>query len=64
MLFDNDEAGERGMNKGKDILGAHRCRGYTFSDFDKKGYDVIDYFRDGHTKEDFIKLIGLARMIC
>lgn len=63
LLFDNDEAGERGMLKGTEILGAHRCTGYTFSDFDKKGYDVIDYFRDGHTKEEFIEMLGLARMV-
>ncbi len=63
MLFDNDSAGEKGMERGKDILGAHRCKGYTFSDFDKKGYDVIDYFRDGHTRKEFIELLDLARMV-
>ena len=63
MLFDNDEAGERGMKKGSEILGTHRCSGYTFSDFEKKGYDVIDYFRDGHTKKDLTKLLGLSRMV-
>jgi len=63
MVFDNDEAGERGMTKGTEILGAHRCKGYTFGDFDKKGYDVIDFFRDGHTRQDFIDLLGLARMV-
>jgi len=63
MLFDNDEAGEKGMAKGSDIFGAHRCKGYTFSDFAKKGYDVVDYFRDGHTKEELTDLLGMARMV-
>lgn len=63
MLFDNDEAGRRGMNNGANILGSHRCRGYTFEDFDKKGYDVVDFFRDGHTKEELIEIMDLSRMV-
>ena len=63
LLFDNDEAGERGAKKGTEILGSHRCKVYTFKDFEKKGYDVIDYFRDGHTKKDLVELLGLARMV-
>jgi len=63
MLFDNDEAGERGALKGTEILGSHRCKVYTFDDFEKKGYDVIDFFRDGNTRKDLVELLGLARMV-
>ena len=34
MLFDNDEAGRKGMKKGAEVLGIHRCKGYTFEDFE------------------------------
>lgn len=63
LVFDNDTAGKKGMETGSRILGTHRCKGYTFEDFDKSGYDVIDYFKDGHSKEDFTKLLGLSRMV-
>lgn len=60
MFFDNDDAGRLGMAKGFGILGEHRCKGYTFDSF-SKGYDVIDFFRDGHTKDDFEDLFNLVR---
>ena len=63
MLFDNDEAGERGMAKGADIFGSHRCKGYTFSDFTKKGYDVVDYFKEGNSAKDLTELLGMARRV-
>ena len=63
FLFDNDSAGRKGMLRGTEIFGPERCVGYTFKDFDKQGYDVIDFFRDGNTKEDLTDLLGMARMI-
>ena len=63
LLFDNDEAGRKGMKKGTEILGTHRCKGYTFEGFKKPGYDVVDYVRNGFSKNDLTDLLGMARMV-
>lgn len=57
VLYDNDEAGIKGAKKVAESLGVYRTKIYTFSDFDKKGYDVIDYFRDGNKVSDLLSLL-------
>jgi len=57
VLYDNDEAGVKGAKKVAENLGVYRTKIYTFKDFDKKGYDVIDYFRDGNKVSDLLKII-------
>jgi len=57
ILFDNDSAGIEGAKKVAESLGTYRSKIYTFEDFEKKGYDVIDYFKDGNKVEDLIKLL-------
>lgn len=57
ILYDNDEAGLLGAKKVAEKLGSYRAKIYTFSDFDKKGYDVVDYFRDGYTSTELMKLL-------
>jgi DNA primase len=61
ILNDNDEAGVNGSQRTARILGQHRCRIYTFNDFDAKGYAVDDFLIDGFGIEDLeerIKIFG------
>jgi len=57
VLYDNDEAGVKGAKKVAENLGVYRTKIYTFRDFEKKGYDVIDYFRDGNKVLDLLKIL-------
>jgi len=63
LLFDNDSAGNFGMKRGAEILGFTRCYGYSFREFKTKGYDVVDFFRDGYTKKDFEFILKKARRV-
>jgi len=56
LCFDNDPAGKSGARRVARSLGEYKCKIYTFDSFSDK-YDVIDYFRDGYNKDDFIKLV-------
>lgn len=56
IVFDNDSAGKFGAKKVAEKLGIYRCRLYNFDDMDK-GYDPVDFFRDGGTKEEFLSLV-------
>jgi len=56
LIFDNDNAGRVGSKRIAKFLGEYKCKIYTFDGF-KERYDVIDYFRDGYSKDDFIRLI-------
>lgn len=57
IVFDNDDAGRKGAIRIAKKLGIYRAKIFTFEGF-KEGYDIIDYFRDGNTKEDFKDLIN------
>lgn len=57
VLYDNDEAGVKGAKKVAENLGTYRTKIYTFRDFEKQGYDVINYFNDGNKVSDLLKLI-------
>lgn len=57
ILFDNDIAGEKEALRLANVLGTTRCKIYTFKDFEMKGYDPVDYFRDNNKVEDLIKII-------
>jgi DNA primase len=52
LLGDNDEAGINGSLRTAKILGQHRCKIYTFNDFEGKGYAVDDFLIDGFGIED------------
>ena len=52
LVFDNDEAGRKGAIRFANKLGEYRCRVYTFEDYPEK-YDVIDFFKDEGTIEEF-----------
>lgn len=56
IVYDNDLAGRTGVEKLRELFGV-RAKGFTFNDFPEK-YDITDYFKDGHTKDEFLKLIG------
>lgn len=56
LVYDNDDAGRLGVKRMAEMIGSYRCLAYTFDDFDDK-YDVIDYFRDGNTVDEFKKLV-------
>lgn len=58
LLYDNDSAGEEGVKRTARMLGESRCRLYTFSDFEKKGYDANDFFIDGGTAEQLKALLN------
>lgn len=61
--FDNDEKGKEGTERAAQIL---LLAGIKVKIIDlpemKDGKDIGDYFRLGHTKEDFLKLIDNARL--
>jgi DNA primase len=57
IVYDNDDAGNKGARTVAKKLGIYRCRIYTFNGLDK-GYDPVDFFRDGGTKEQFVNLIN------
>lgn len=57
VLYDNDSAGENEAKRSSKILGLDRCKVYCFWDFDEKGYDPVDFFRDGNTADELIKLV-------
>jgi len=57
IVFDNDAAGIKGARRLAKRLGGSRCRIYTFENYKEK-YDIVDYFRDGGTSEEFMKLIS------
>ena len=57
IILDNDEAGTVEASRMANVLGTTRCKIYNFWDFeDKKGYDPVDFFRDGGTKYEFLEL--------
>jgi DNA primase len=52
VLYDNDKAGRNGAKKISKELGEYRTFIFTFWDMGKEGYDIVDWFRGGHTKEE------------
>lgn len=57
LVFDNDIAGQRGAKAIAKKLGEYKCKIFTFDGFDKPGYDIIDFFRDGNTTKEFKELV-------
>lgn len=57
VIYDNDHAGFTGAKKVCHNLGLYRTKMYTFKGFDNK-YDIIDFFTDGHTREEFLELVA------
>lgn len=57
LVFDNDDGGRKESTRLAKFLGTNRTKIYTFQDYDEKGYDPVDFFRDGNTAEDFINLV-------
>lgn len=57
LLFDNDDAGEKEAKRLARFLGVTRCKIYCFWEFEEKGYDPVDFFRDGHTIEELKLLV-------
>jgi DNA primase len=56
IVYDNDDAGKKGAVATAKKLGIFKCRLYNFDGMDK-GYDPVDFFKDGGTKEQFVNLI-------
>lgn len=57
ILYDNDKAGDNEAKRVAKVLGTHRCRIYNFWDFEEGGYDAVDFFKDGHSKDELLELI-------
>ena len=55
-IGDNDCAGDEFLRRISDSLGKHRVNCYKFAD-EKKGFDSVDFFRDGGTQKDYIETI-------
>jgi len=60
VFYDNDEAGYKGVNLVAKNFG-YKAKVYNFQHSDKKGYDITDYFKEGHTREDFMNLLKRAK---
>jgi DNA primase len=58
ILFDNDRGGFEMATRTAKILGEERCHIYLFQDFPKKGYDPVDFFREGHSKVELMYLVS------
>lgn len=56
LLFDADDAGLKDARNVSNILGVNRCKIYCFWGEDK-GYDPVDFYRDGRTTNELKKLI-------
>ncbi|MEM4134568.1 MAG: toprim domain-containing protein [Candidatus Micrarchaeia archaeon] len=56
ILFDNDSAGYQEAKRTARTLGEERCYIYLFQEFKEK-YDPVDFFRDGHTKDELLDLV-------
>lgn len=57
IIFDNDDSGRYGAKRVAEYLGVYKCKIYTFDGFREK-YDIIDFFRDKNTIQDFKELIA------
>ena len=57
VLFDHDSAGFEESERIAFFMGTTRTKIYNFTDFSKKGYDPVDFFRDGLTKKDLWNLV-------
>ena len=57
FVFDNDEAGVKEAGKLAKFFGMYRSKIYTFDKFEEKTYDPVDFFRDGHTKDELLELV-------
>lgn len=56
IAYDNDKPGRMGARKIAKNLGIYRCKLYNFDGYEDK-YDVVDFFRDGGTKDEFERII-------
>lgn len=57
VVTDNDDAGVEEGKRVARMLGITRCPIYTFADYEMKGYDPVDFFRDGGTRDEFVELV-------
>jgi twinkle protein len=57
VVFDNDDAGEKGSRNIAKALGEYRTKIYNSWEFDK-GYSPAYFFRDGGTASQFKDLIS------
>jgi DNA primase len=57
ILGDNDVAGENEAKRTAKLLGETRCKIYTFQDFNQEGFDPVNFFQDGNTKDQLLELI-------
>lgn len=57
ICYDNDDAGYKGARKLAKVLGEYKCKILDWNYFDsielKKGYDVVDFFTEGNSKNLF-----------
>jgi DNA primase len=56
IVYDNDKPGMIGAKKVAKNLGIYRCKLYNFAGYEDK-YDVVDFFRDGGTKDEFERIV-------
>jgi 5S rRNA maturation endonuclease (ribonuclease M5) len=56
IVYDNDDAGRKGAKRIAVKLGESKCKIYTFDSYPDR-YDVVDFFRDKNSKDEFVDLI-------
>jgi DNA primase len=57
LVFDRDSAGDNESKRVAKYFGDYRCRIFNFWDYEEKGYDICNYFGDGHSGEEILELI-------
>lgn len=58
IVYDYDSAGLSESKRVAEMLGVERCKVYNFTGFtEQKGYDPVDFFREGRTADDFLDLV-------
>lgn len=56
IIFDADRAGREGAKRTARTLGIYRSKIYCFDGYEDK-YDIVDFFRDGGTKDELMSLV-------
>lgn len=57
IFGDYDKAGIKEARRVCKTLGETRCKLFIYDKVDQKGYDPVDFFRDGHTKDELMELV-------
>jgi DNA primase len=57
IVMDDDRAGETEAIRLAKMIGETRSKIFTFGQVEQKGYDPVDWFRDGRTGQELVELV-------